>query len=518
MTDTSQNNKRIAKNTLLLYVRMLLLMVISLYTSRVVLNALGVDDYGIYNVVGGIVVLLAFLNNAMAGSTQRFLNFEMGTQDNDALRRVFSTSIHIHIIVAIIVLILGETIGLWFLNTYMNIPEPRILAANYVYQFSLITCVANFLTVPYNATIIAHERMSAFAYISTLEGVLKLSVAIAVYYTPFDKLIFYGSLMLLVGLINNSCYATYAYRHFTECRCISRQINKDKMCEMLSFSGWTIFGNLGYILHTQGIAIIINMFFTVAVNAAQGIANQVNGVVQQFLSNFLLALNPQLVKSYAAGDIESMHKLIIRGSKFAFCLVAFFIVPLVLETPTILQTWLGVIPEYTVIFVRMVLLILLVNSFSGILATSKGATGNIKIYQITLTTIGAFHLPLTWVAFVLGYGPEYAMYVYLIIVIILQIVRAWFVCNSLQLSKKRLFSEVVFRCSLVIFTGSIIPTLLHMYLPVSLVSTIIICIVGMVSITISSLFIALTPHERQVVHAYAGKVMKFIRKRNGRWF
>lgn len=509
MSETSQNNKRIAKNTLLLYVRMLLLMVISLYTSRVVLNALGVDDYGIYNVVGGIVVLLAFLNNAMAGSTQRFLNFEMGTQDSDALRRVFSTSIHIHVIVAFVVLILGETIGLWFLNTHMNIPELRITAANYVYQFSLITCVANFLSVPFNATIIAHERMSAFAYISILEGVLKLSVAIAVYYAPFDKLIFYGSLMLFVGLINNSCYATYAFRHFTECRGVSRRINKDKMREMLSFSGWTIFGNLGYILHTQGIAIIINMFFTVAVNAAQGIANQVNGVVQQFLSNFLLALNPQLVKSFASGDIEAMHKLIIRGCKFAFCLVAFFVVPLVIETPTILKTWLGIVPEYTIIFVRMVLLILLVNSLTGILSTSKGATGNIKIYQITLTTIGAFHLPLVWGAFALGYGPEYSMYVYLVIVIILQILRALFVCNSLHLSKRLLFSEVAVRCSLVLLISSVLPTLLHLYLPVSLITSIIICIAGMLSVTITSLFIALTPHEREVVYSYVGKVMKF---------
>ena len=509
MSETSQNNKRIAKNTLLLYVRMLLLMVISLYTSRVVLNALGVDDYGIYNVVGGIVVLLAFLNNAMAGSTQRFLNFEMGTQDSDALRRVFSTSIHIHVIVAFVVLILGETIGLWFLNTHMNIPELRITAANYVYQFSLITCVANFLSVPFNATIIAHERMSAFAYISILEGVLKLSVAIAVYYAPFDKLIFYGSLMLFVGLINNSCYATYAFRHFTECRGVSRRINKDKMREMLSFSGWTIFGNLGYILHTQGIAIIINMFFTVAVNAAQGIANQVNGVVQQFLSNFLLALNPQLVKSYASGDIEAMHKLIIRGCKFAFCLVAFFVVPLVIETPTILKTWLGIVPEYTIIFVRMVLLILLVNSLTGILSTSKGATGNIKIYQITLTTIGAFHLPLVLGAFALGYGPEYSMYVYLVIVIILQILRALFVCNSLHLSKRLLFSEVAVRCSLVLLISSVLPTLLHLYLPVSLITSIIICIAGMLSVTITSLFIALTPHEREVVYSYVGKVMKF---------
>ena len=219
------------------------------------------------------------------------------------------------------------------------------------------------------------------------------------------------------------------------------------------------------------------------------------------------------MKSYAAGDIEAMHKLIIRGCKFAFCLVAFFVVPLVLETPTILQTWLGVVPEYTVVFVRMVLLILLVNSLSGIFSTSKGATGNIKIYQITLTIIGAFHVPLAWGAFALGYGPEYAMYVYLAIVIILQIIRAWFVCNSLNLSKRRLFSEVVLRCSLVFVIGSVLPAFLHLYLPVSLVSSIIICIVGMVSVAISSLLIALTPHERQVVYSYGGNVMKFLRKK-----
>lgn len=502
MTTAVENNKRIAKNTLLLYFRMLLLMIISLYTSRVVLNALGVEDYGIYNVVGGVVVLLSFLNNAMAGSTQRFLNFEIGTLNKDALQRVFSTSVHIHILIAIIVLILGETIGYWFLNTQMNIPETRITAANYVYQFSLITCVINFLSVPYNATIIAHEKMSAFAYISILEGILKLTVAIAVYYVPFDKLIFYGLLMLLVGIVNNVCYVLYAFIHFVECKSISKQIHKEKMREMLAFSGWIIFGNLGYILHTQGIAIVINMYFTVVVNAAQGIANQVNGVVQQFLNNFILALNPQLVKCYASGDLHTMHKLIIRGCKFSFCLVAFFVLPLVLEIHKILQIWLGIVPEYTVIFVRIVLLILLVNSFTGVLTTSKGATGNIKNYQILLTIIGAFHLPLSWLFFELGYGPEYSMYVYFAIAVILQIVRIWFVCMSINLLKKRFFFEVVVRCSLVLFISSVLPVILHLYLSSGLISTIYVCISGMISVMVSSLLIALTKYERQMLFAY----------------
>lgn len=502
------DNKRLALNTILLYVRMLLLMVISLYTSRLILNALGVDDFGIYNVVGGIVVVLGFINNAMAGSTQRFLNFEMGKKDEKGLKKVFSTSIHIHLLVSILTIALAETIGLWFLNTKMNIPEARIIAANYIYQFSVITCIFNFLTVPYNASIIAHERMTAFTYISIIEGMLKLAVASAVYFATWDKLICYGLMMLLAGLINNFFWVSYAYRHFIECKKISIHFYKDKMKAMLSFSGWTIFGNLGYILHTQGIAIIINIYFTVAVNAAQGIANQVNGVIQQFLNNFLLALNPQLVKSYAAGEIEAMHKIIVQSCKFAFCLVAFFVVPIIFEAPVILKIWLGVIPDYAIFFVRIVLLILLLNSISCILATSKGATGDIKTYQFTLTTIGAFHLPLTWIAFECGYGPEYSMYVYLVIVIVLQIVRVWFVCNSLKLRKRRLFFEVAVRCGVVLLTGSVLPLLLHLYLSSSLLNSIIICIVGMISITITSWIIVLTKQERHAVISFVTKRLK----------
>ena len=324
----------------MLYFRMLLLLVINLYTSRVILRELGVDDYGIYNVVGGIVVILSFLNSAMAGGTQRFMNVEMGRNDQNALNKVFSTSQQIHVFVAIAVLVIAETV-----------------------------------------------------YISILEASLKLIVAFAIIWSPFDKLIFYAFLMLVIGVINCSIYAVYGIRHFTECRKTTAKIDKPMMKQMLSFSGWTVFGNLGYILHTQGIAIVINMFFTVAINAAQGIANQINGVVTQFANNFLVALNPQVVKTYAAGEYEQMHILIIRGCKMAFCLMAFFVIPLTLEAPTVLKVWLGIVPDYAVIFMRLVLLISLVNSFSSLLATAKGATGNIKSYQITLTLIGALHIP-----------------------------------------------------------------------------------------------------------------------------
>ena len=490
---------------------MLLLLVINLYTSRVILRELGVDDYGIYNVVGGIVVILSFLNSAMAGGTQRFMNVEMGRKDQIALNNVFSTSQQIHFFVAIAVLIIAETIGFWFLNCQMNIPLMRMEAANWVYQFSVFAALFGIFTVPYNAAIISHEKMSAFAYISILEATLKLAVAFAIVWSPFDKLIFYAFLMLVIGVLNCSIYAIYGIRHFSECRNSTFRIDKPMMKQMLSFSGWTVFGNLGYILHTQGIAIVINMFFTVAINAAQGIANQVNGIVTQFANNFLVALNPQVVKTYAAGEYEQMHNLIIRGCKMAFCLMAFFVIPLTLEAPTVLKVWLGIVPDYAVIFMRLVLLISLVNSFSSLMATAKGATGNIKSYQITLTLIGALHIPFAWLAFECGAGPEYSMYVYLVIVVILQAIRIWFICRSVNLNI-RLFSKMVLgRCLLVLVCSSFIPATLHLTLSPSLLTTLLVGGVSVVCVVFSTLYIALTVSER---NAILKPVLAKIRKNN----
>ena len=496
---TSSNNTRIAKNTLLLYFRMLLLLVINLYTSRVILRELGVDDYGIYNVVGGIVVILSFLNNAMAGGTQRFMNVEMGRKDQCALDKVFSTSQQIHLFVAIVGLVIAETVGLWFLNSKMNIPDLRIEAANWVYQFSVFAALVGIFTVPYNAAIISHEKMSAFAYISILEASLKLLVAFVIMWAPFDKLIFYAFLIFIISGINCCIYAVYSVRHFFECRNSTFRIDKGMMKQMLSFSGWTVFGNLGYILHTQGIAIVINMFFTVAVNAAQGIANQVNGVVTQFTSNFLVAMNPQVVKTYAAGDYAQMHLLIIRGCKMAFCMMAFFVIPLTLEAPTILHIWLGIVPDYAVIFMRLVLLISLANSFSSLLATAKGATGEIKSYQITLTLIGALHIPFVWIAFKLGGGAEYSMYVYLVIVIVLQAIRIWFVCRGINLGIRSFSNRVIVRCLAVFVLSSIFPTLLHFTLAPSLLTTLLVGGISVISVILSTLYIALTASERRAV-------------------
>lgn len=313
---------------------------------------------------------------------------------------------------------------------------------------------------------------------------------------PFDKLILYAFLIFLVGVIIRVVYGIYCKRHFLECKLIDWRPDKPLLKDMLSFSSWTIVGSLGYIFHTQGIAIIMNLFFGATVNAAQGIANQVNSVVKGFVSNFLQALNPQVVKTYAANEMNAMHKLVLRGCQISFYLVAFFAIPLMLEAPMILKIWLREVPEYTIIFVRLVLLLSLCDSFTTLLGTAKGATGKIKIYQMTLTAIGLFHLPFSALFFYLGYPPYYAMYVYLVIILILQLFRIFFVCNSIGLSKKLFFKQVVLRCGFVLVISMCLPLYIHYIGTQSLGNSFLVGISSMISIAIMALLLGFAKDDR----------------------
>lgn len=512
MIESNSDSKRVAKNTIVLYMRMLVMMVIGLFTSRITLQALGVDNYGIYNVVGGIVVILGFLNNAMAGATQRFINVALGKHDQDELNKIISNALLLHIGVALICLILAETVGLWFLNEVMVIPEGRLNAANWVYQFSVLTFLINILTVPFMASIVAHEKMSAFAWITIVDVVMKLVIVCSLLYINTDKLILYAILLFISSIITRSIYCRYCKKHFEECTIKSWAVDKPLMKSMLLFSSWTIVGNLGFIAHTQGISIIINLFFGVAVNAAQGVANQVNTYVKQFVTNFLMAFNPQVVKTYAAGEINDMHKLVIRGSKVSLLMVAILVTPLIIEAPNILHLWLGIVPDYAVIFVRLVLLLTLFDAYSPLLATAKGATGDIKIYQIVLTTIGLCHLPLTWVCYELGWEPYWAQIVYLIIIITLQIVRTWFVCRAINLSQRLFYTTVVARCFLAIGIAVMIPIMLHIVLEQGLITTVIVCTTSLLVSCVSAMFIGLDSQERATTFAIVYNKIK--RKQN----
>lgn len=408
MSDNQSNNKRIAKNTVFLYLRMLLTMAIGLYTSRVVLATLGVDDYGTYNVVGGVVVLFTFISNAMASSTQRYLSFELGKKEGD-VAKVFSACFNIHILLSIVVFVLSETIGLWFLNAKMNFPEGRLIAANWCYQLSIFACIAGIIRVPHNAVIIAYERMSFFAYMGIVEAVLKLLIVYALLISDIDKLILYSVLMLIVTVISNVLYWIYCSRNIAE---ISFKKVDDKKFykELLSFSGWTFFGSVANVGLQQGINIIINLFYGVALNAAVGVANQVNSHIISFVAGFQQALNPQLTKSEAGGDKERQFSLICRSAKFSYMIMLFLAFPILLNLDYILTIWLGSYPAHTVGICNAIIIGALIETFSGPLWVTIFATGKIKTYQIVISTLLLLNIPFSYIGGRMGMQPE-TMYI-----------------------------------------------------------------------------------------------------------
>ena len=390
---SSANNKRIAKNTLLLYVRTLFIMLVTLYTSRVVLNTLGVVDYGVYNVVGGVVAMFGFINSSMASATQRYITFALGRGEKENLRKVFSTALQIHFAIAAFIVVLGETVGLWFMYTQMQIPADRIDAAFWVLQCSIVSTAVMVVSVPYNADIIAHEKMSAFAYISILEAVLKLAVVYMLVIFSYDKLILYAVLILAVQLLVRFCYSHYCNKHFEESR--YRHVwDKSLFKEMTGFAGWSMFGNLSGVLYGQGLNMLLNVFFGPVVNAARAVAVQVQSAIQQFVGSFQMALNPQITKTYAKGEMNEMHKLMFRSAKFSFYLLFFLSLPVLLETDFILTVWLKTVPDDSVVFLRIMICTSLIYSLANPLIVANQATGKVRKYQAVCGTILLMILPL----------------------------------------------------------------------------------------------------------------------------
>jgi len=500
MTDVAANNRRIAKNTLMLYFRMLLIMAVSFYTSRVVLQTLGVVDYGIYNVVGGIVAMFGFLNSAMSSGTQRYLTFELGRGDAEKLRRVFVTSMNIHIIISAIVFVLSETVGLWLLYNKMTIPQDRFGAAMWVYQCSILSTMVMFMSVPYNATIIAHEKMSAFAYISVLEVVLKLLIVYLLLIGDMDKLILYAVLMLTVQVIIRFIYNIYCRRYFEETR-YSFLFDKLLFKEMLSFSGWNLWGNMAAVFFTQGLNILLNMFFGPAVNAARGVAVQVQHAVTQFSMNFQTAINPQITKSYATGDYSYMHSLIFRSSRFTFFLLLCICLPVFMEAEALLGIWLKEVPEYSATFLRLILCVTILDAVANPLMISAQATGRVKIYQSVVGGILLMILPIAYVVLKLGGNPQSVFIVHLTICVIAFVVRLLIVRKLIKLSLKKYFKHVISNCLLVALfaaTGSIIT---NFFLKATLIYSIIECLVSILFVIFFSFIFGITKNERHIILA-----------------
>lgn len=498
MSDTSQKNKRIAKNTLLLYFRMLLTMAISLYTSRVVLHVLGIEDFGIYNVVGGVVAMFSVISGSLSAAISRFITYELGKGDKEKLVRIFSSSVTIQLGLGLVIIILAEVIGVWFLNEKMSIPENRMYAANWVFQLSILTFVINLISVPYNAAIIAHEKMSAFAYISILEVVAKLIIVYMLLLSPIDKLIFYAILMASVALIIRFVYGFYCKRNFEECT-YHFILDKELLKKMFGFAGWNFIGASSAVLRDQGGNIVINLFCGPAVNAARGIAYQVNNAISGFVNNFMTALNPQITKSYAAGEKEYMMTLIYQGARLSFYILLILSLPVIVNAHYILTLWLKIVPEHTTLFVQLVLIFAMSESISNPLITAMLATGKIRNYQIIVGGLQMMNLPISYVLLRYGCIPETVLIVAICISQCCLAARLYMLRGMIGLSVREYLSKVYFNVLAVTVLSAVIPCILSYYLSETLLNFIIICVVSVICTFTVIYFVGCNRKERQFI-------------------
>ena len=495
MSDTSATNKRIAKNTLMLYVRMLFTMGVSLFTSRVVLQTLGVEDYGINSVVGGVITMFTFINGAMVSSTQRYLNFELARGNAERLRSVFNTSLQIHALIALAIVLLGETVGLWFLKEKLVIPEARMTAAMWVYQCSILSCAVGIMSAPYNADIIAHEKMSAFAYISILDVSLKLLIVYLLVVLPFDKLIVMAVLTLLVQLLIRYIYSRYCHTHFKETYFQAR-IDKPLFKEMSGFAGWSFWGNLAFILYTQGLNMMLNIFFGPIVNAARGIAVQVQSAVQQFVSGFQTALNPQITKNYASGNLEQMHSLMFRSARFSFLLLFFLSLPVLLETNFLLTLWLKTVPEDAVIFTQIMICISLIYTTANPCVVANQATGKVKIYQMVVGGILLMILPISYIILKLG-APAYSVFlVHFFVESVAQFSRMYMLRKLINLPMWQYMKNIYIPIVTTVTVAIILPIIVRMQVEEGWLRLIAVGFTCVFSVGLSAFFIGFTKHER----------------------
>lgn len=459
----TQNYKRIAKNTMFLYFRMIIIMAVSFYTVRVVLDTLGVKDYGLYELVASFVAIMIFLNGTLTSGTQRFLTFEIGKNNLVKLKQTFSTAMLIHIALALFILIVGETIGLWFLYEKMSIPADRFDAAFWAYQFAIFSTMITVIQVPYNALIIAHEKMHIFAYISILEAVLKLLIVYMLLISSYDKLISYAILMFLVSLFIALIYRTYVIKNYQESH-FEFSFDKDIVKSMMHFSGWNIFGTLGALLSAQGINIILNIFFGPIAVAARAISMQVSGGLSQFINGFQQAVTPQITKLYASNQLEEMNKLLYQNSKYAFLLLWFLSLPVLMQTEYILNLWLVNVPENTVLFCQIIIAHALIMSLNRPYVMAIHATGNMKQTNVTAGVILILVLPLSYLLLDNGFSIITPLVIYMIATVLCFMIELYYLKKWINVSVISLFKNTLFPVS-IIATISIVPvyTIVNMY-------------------------------------------------------
>ncbi|TGX82112.1 lipopolysaccharide biosynthesis protein [Palleniella muris] len=507
--NVSSDNKRLAKNTLILYMRMFLTMVVGFYTSRVVLNTLGIVDYGIYNVVGGIVGVLSMLNSAMAGTTQRWITMAIGVNDSQYLRKVFAVGLTAQCIIGLIVFILMESIGLWYLYTHAVIPVERIETAFWVFQISVFTLLLNIINVPFLGSIIAHEKMGVFASFSIVEVFAKLIICFMLSITLFDKLLVYAILLFLASMINFFWLHIYCQKKIPEARFIFGW-DKQMYKEMWNLTSWTMVGHISLIGYTQGIVLLINMFFGPALNAAYSIANQATNIINQFSSSFQTAINPQITKNYASKQYGEMHKLIYRSAKFSYFLMLVIAVPLFFEANFLLRIWLGNVPDHSVAFMRWGIFIAMLTAVRNPLVTAAIANGHLKKYQLVVNGILIMVAPLLYIAFKLGASAEWANIILLIAMFLAVLASAFMLQKMVALNFGTFIKEVVCRIIIVSIFSFVIPLLLYTQMNEGWNRLFVLGLCSVIVSFMSIYFVGLTAQETRLVRELVSKKMNKI--------
>lgn len=497
----SENNKRIAKNTMLLYVRTLFSQLLALYTSRKILEIIGVEDFGIYNVVGGIVVMLTFLNGSMGVATQRYLTIELGKNDMSAYNKIFSMACIIHVVMSLLIFVAAETLGLWFLNTYLNIPSERMFAANWVYQASILSVMLGIVQTPYNASLMAHERMGVYAYVGMGESILRLLIVFLLLVISYDRLIVYAFLLLGVQLISALIYRIYCIHHFEECK-FHWIWDKTLFRSMLGFTGWNLFGTIAWILKDQGNNMLMNIFGGPLINAARGVSYQVSNAVQNLVNGFGIAVNPQLTKSYASEDKKELYKLMFSSSRISFFLLLLIALPVMIEIPYLLHLWLVEVPAYTVLFTRIILLEALFNTLSGPLITSLLATGCIKWYQIVVGSIMLLNVPVSYLLLRQGFSIETPLIVSLVIIILSIGARLWFCKHLLTMKFLTYLREVVKPVMIVFVLSPIFPLFVYKTMECGFLRLIVTLIISVLSVSLCVYFWGMSKGEQSFLHAF----------------
>ena len=509
LTNKSSKNKIIVRNTIFLTVRMLFVLCISLYTSRVLLQVLGVEDFGIYNVIAGFVSMFAFLNTSMTNANQRFYSFELGKSGTDGANRVYNTSLAIQLCLAVIIVVLTETFGLWYLYEKMVIPPDRLNAAFWVFQFSVFSMIFLLFQIPYSACVVAHEKMDFVALAGIIDAILKLLIAITLPYVNADQLIIYGSLILLTSVVHWGLYFFYGRKHFVELK-FHRGIHKDLFKNMLSFSAWNFFGSFAFVMREQGVNMVLNLFFGPIVNAARGIAYQVSGAIKGLVHNITSASRPQMVQSYAEGNVDRTINIMFSISKLVYLAMLCIALPVMLEVDYVLKIWLGdLVPQHTGNFIILVIVASLIKTFHPMTSHIVHATGKIKSFQIVNGVIDLSVVPIAYLFCKLGYSPESVFTLYIIINIVIQII-CWNILQSLvdKFSTMQYIWKVIFPLCIITLLSLLLPLYAHLNMESSFIRLCVVTVLSVLSTVVFTFYVGLNKTERNVVVSYILKLHK----------